>query len=110
MGDQRLPERPAASRARQLRPPKLPTTTHTLTVLLNTTLGATRASGLRASLSFSLIRDGSAGFMLDCHPCSRRLAGWSEVDDRPKADLASGRSLGSHSGSQTIDQPSTSMD
>ena len=27
---------------------------------------------------FRLIRDGSAGFMLGCHACSRRLAAWSE--------------------------------
>jgi hypothetical protein len=34
----------------------------------------TRASCLIGSLSFSLIRDGSAGFVIRCHACNRRRA------------------------------------
>jgi hypothetical protein len=91
VGDQRLPERPAASRARQLRPPKLPTTIHTVTVLLNTILGTTRASGLSAPVSvlvsFATVQQGSCWIAMPVVAASRSGL---NVDDRPKADLESG--------------------
>jgi hypothetical protein len=37
-----------------------------------------RQLSLGDSLSFSLIRDRSTGFMIDCHHSNRRLAVWSE--------------------------------
>ena len=46
------------------------------------------------SLSFSLIRDRSTRFMIGCHACNRRLRCGLNTDDRPRADLESGLSLG----------------
>jgi hypothetical protein len=73
-----------------------------VTVLLNTTLDATRASGLSAPVSVlvsvATVQQGSCWIASPVVAASR--CGLN-VDDRPKADLESVRSLGSHSGSQT---------
>jgi hypothetical protein len=37
-----------------------------------------RQLSLSGSVSFSLIRDRSTGFMIGCHHCNRRLAVWPE--------------------------------
>ena len=66
-------------------------TTHTVTVLSNTTLGATRASGLSAPVSvlvsFATVQQGSCWIAMPVVAASR--CGLN-VDDRPKADLESG--------------------
>ena len=62
-----------------------------MTVLLNTTLGATRASGLSAPVSvlvsFATVQQGSCWIAMPVVAASR--CGLN-VDDRPKADLESG--------------------
>ena len=65
-----------------------------MTVLLNTTLGATRASGLSAPVSvlvsFATVQQGSCWIAMPVVAASR--CGLN-VDDRPKADLESVRNL-----------------